>query len=164
MNFSRRFGSSSRLDPSHIRLPLIALIDVILFILVYFIFAGTIDAEEAELDTAIRTERRAAPSAADLDVQFIFVEMEAGRPQFRVGARRLTTRDELSAVLRELPTGAGAVLRVSDDVPIAAAAAAAQACKDAGFVKVSWVPTSGVPESERGSGPAVDLEEGAAER
>lgn len=139
MNFHAA-GAKGRLEPSSIRLPLIALIDVILFLLMYFIFSGSLDAEEAELATAIRTERRSSLAAKDLDVQYVYVTMNQAQPEFRVGSRRAATRQELALILGELPNSEGAVLRVADDVPVSAAAAAAQACKDAGFVKVSYLP------------------------
>ena len=41
------------LEPSEMRLPLIALIDVILFLLMYFLLAGSLEAEERELPTAL---------------------------------------------------------------------------------------------------------------
>lgn len=143
MNFAHQ--GKRRLDPAEIRLPLIALIDVILFLLMYFIFAGSLEAMEAELATAIRTERRSTLAAKDLDIQYIDVVMEggtggAGRPEFRIGSHRLYSREELVNILKDLPNSEGAVLRVDDDVPVAAAAAAAQACKDTGFTKVSYLP------------------------
>ncbi len=132
--------SSVRLDPASIRLPLIALIDVILFILLYFMLAGTLAAEEADLATALRTESAVGARAADLLPQTILVESVDGVARFRLGERVLPDRDALTEVLRQLPREMGVVVKVNGDVPVAAAAAAVQACKDAGFVKVSYVP------------------------
>ncbi len=139
MNFGA-LGKANRLDPSTIRLPLIALIDVILFLLMYFIFAGSLDAQEAELATAIKTERRSTAAFKDLDVQHIYISQTDGKVEFRLGSRVVGTRDELVAILAELPNSEGAVLHVKDDVPVEAAVAAAQACKDTGFTKVSYLP------------------------
>ena len=141
MNF-RRQEPRSRIDPSGLRLPLIALIDVILFLLMYFMFAGSLDAEEAELGTAIRAEQRAGRGLPEAETRVIEVVMSAGnRPEFRIGARRAQSRAELTAILKEFPSGANAVVKVSNAVPVAAAAAAVQACKDAGFANVSYLPT-----------------------
>ena len=64
------------LQLSEMRLPLIAFIDVILFILMYFLLAGTIDAEAiergdthraGEVTVAAATERAAAIGKVELD-------------------------------------------------------------------------------------------------
>lgn len=149
MNFRRR-ASGSRLDPSGLRLPLIALIDVILFLLMYFMLAGSLDSEEAELPTAIRAEQRAGRGTPETGAPIIDVSTVNGRTEFRVGAHRLGTREELTDVLRQLPTLAGAIIRVSDSSTVAAAAAAAQACADAGFEKISYLPGA-----QRGTGQTV---------
>ncbi len=70
----------------------------------------------------------------------IDVALAGGRVEFRVGSHRLATRDELAAVLRQLPTLSGAIIRVSAAATVGAAAAAAQACADAGFQKISYLP------------------------
>ncbi|MBL8746232.1 MAG: hypothetical protein JNK58_07755 [Phycisphaerae bacterium] len=139
MNF-RSPKAGSRLDPSGLRLPLIALIDVILFLLMYFMFAGSLDADEAELRTAIRAEQRAGRGTPEAGAPIIDVSTVNGRPLFRVGAHRLNTRDELTAVLTQLPNLSGAIIRVSNGATVGTAAAAAQACTDAGFDKISYLP------------------------
>lgn len=139
MNF-RSPKAASRLDPSGLRLPLIALIDVILFLLMYFMFAGSLDADEAELRTAIRAEQRAGRGTPETGAPIIDVATINGRVTFRVGAHVLNTRDELTAVLKQLPTLSGAIIRIADNTTVGAAAAAAQACSDAGFEKISYLP------------------------
>ncbi len=131
----------SRIDPASLRLPLIALIDVILFILLYFMLAGTLAAEEADLATALRTEKGKPAAASDLIPQSLVVESVGGTPQFRLGERAVTDRASLVAMLSQLRKEMGVVIRVHGDVPVASAAMAVQACKDAGFTKVSYVPT-----------------------
>ena len=69
------------------------------------------------------------------------VKLDGGKPTFRLGQRVLTDRVGLREVLDQLPKGGGVVVRVAGDVPVEAAATAIQACKDAGFVKVSYVPS-----------------------
>ena len=51
MRLTRR--ESSRVEMEKIRLPLVAMIDVILFLLFYFIVAGNLAAEEATLSTTL---------------------------------------------------------------------------------------------------------------
>ncbi|MCC6661190.1 MAG: biopolymer transporter ExbD [Phycisphaerales bacterium] len=135
-----RLSRPKRLDPASIRLPLIALIDVILFILLYFMLAGTLANEEADLATALHAEKAQAAAAADLLPQTVNVEAVGGVVQYRMGERVLPDRAALTAVLRQLPHEMGVVIKVRGDVPVAAAAAAVQASKDAGFTKVSYVP------------------------
>ena len=48
----------------------------------------------------------------------------------------------LAAVLRQLPKEGGVFLRVDGGVTAEAVAAGLQACKDAGFTKISYVPGS----------------------
>lgn len=128
-----------RLDPAAIRLPLIALIDVILFILLYFMLAGTLAPPEADLATALRAEKSADARAADLLPQTVLVDAPEGTVRFRLGGRSFADRESLTVVLKELPKEPGVVIKVSGEAPVAAAAAAVQACKDAGFTRVSYV-------------------------
>src|SRR5688572_1114104 len=93
--------SGSRLDPASIRLPLIALIGVILFLLVYVMMAGTLAAEdESQLATSLKTERGGGKQALDLQPQVIFVEMAGGKAQFRMGERTLSDRAALLGLLK----------------------------------------------------------------
>jgi biopolymer transport protein ExbD len=135
-----RLSRPRRLDPASIRLPLIALIDVILFILLYFMLAGTLAAEEADLATALRAEKSQSAAAADLLPQTVNVEAVAGVVQFRLGERVLADRAQLTAVLKQLPHEMGVVIKGHGEPPVSAVAAAVQASKDAGFTKVSYVP------------------------
>lgn len=148
MNFHEP-ASRGRLDPAEIRLPLIALIDIILFLLMYFILAGSLQAEEAQLGTALAaqssTGRGSDVPPAVIDVR----RVEGGRGvEFRLGARVFATRGELSEALSELPMGQTIMLRVDDEASVSAVAAAAQAAKDAGFTNVLYL----APTGSRGSG------------
>lgn len=137
MKFLRR--EDRRFYPEKVRLPLVALIDVVFFLLIYFVTAGTLAGEEAQLPSALRTESQGRGS--DLSPQVLFVEPGApGRARFRIGERTMDTREALTAVLRQLPRENGVIVRVSSGVTVEAAAAALQATRDAGFQKVSYVP------------------------
>lgn len=135
-----RLARPRGLDPASIRLPLIALIDVILFILLYFMMAGTLSAEEADLATALRAEKAQAAAAADLLPQTVTVESVGGVVQYRLGERVFANREQLTAVLKQLPREMGVVIKGHGEPPVSAVAAAVQASKDAGFTKVSYVP------------------------
>src|SRR5689334_21963474 len=69
-----KFKLNNSRDPSKYRLPLIALIDVVLFLLLYFMVAGTLAPEEAELSAALRSEKGAGGKALDLQPQVIAVQ------------------------------------------------------------------------------------------
>jgi biopolymer transport protein ExbD len=132
--------SSSRAHKPLPRLSIIPIIDVMMVLLLYFLMAGSMAADEAALPSALKTERgKSAPG--DLQAQVLSVE-PAGPSGvvYRLGQRELRTRDELRVLLRMLPRDAGIAVRVSGRVPVSAAAGAIQECRDAGFVKVSYVP------------------------
>src|SRR5262245_56848197 len=126
-------------------LPLVALLDVIFFMLLYFMAAGTLAAPDAELQSAIATDRKGAGQGSDLQSQILYVEAgpssggEPGATRYRLADRVMKDKAETRKVLERLPKEPGFVVKVADDVPVAAAASALQACRDAGFVRVSYV-------------------------
>lgn len=121
------------------RLPLAAFIDVTLFLLLYFILASDFSKQESWLDSTIASDKRGG-SAADLQPQVITVGVEKGQPTFRMGDRLMTDRAALESVLRLLPKQNGVFIKVPGDVPVWVPTMAIQAARDAGFVKVSYVP------------------------
>lgn len=132
---------SRRFQLEQARLPLVALIDVVLFLLIYFVMAGNLAAEESALASALRTDRPGPSGAADLVPVILTVEAgDAGSARFRLGQRLVTTQEDLKAALDKLPKQQGVVVRVRPDVTVSAAAIALQAATDAGFDKVSYVP------------------------
>jgi biopolymer transport protein ExbD len=148
MNLAR----SKRTDLEIPRLPLVALIDVVFFLLLYFIMAGNLAPIEPNLETALRTDKRSGSSSNNLIPQIVNVDADqAGRWVYRLGERTLTDKDSLAEVLKSLSKQGGVVVRVSGDAPVHAAAGAIQACKDAGFMKISYVPR-GVSAGESGGG------------
>lgn len=135
MNFKRRKDTGTDV----IRLPLAALIDVVFFLLLYFIMAGTLTAAEGELPMTLSTGKRAAGSGSDYSTQVLFVQLEGGKPRFRLGTRVIGTQEELTEVLSKLPKEPGIVVRAQDEAPVQWTAAALQAARDAGFTRVSYV-------------------------
>jgi len=130
-------------EPARHRLPLIALIDVVLFLLLYFIIAGTLALPESELSSALKSDKAGGGKGADLTPQVLFVEPgTSGAPIFRLGQRLLADRASLTAVIKELPKEGGIFVKVSGAVPVEAGASALQACKDAGFVRITYVPSN----------------------
>lgn len=128
------------LQLSEMRLPLIAFIDVILFILMYFLLAGSIDAEERELAAAIGSGSPVAGDSGGFTPQVLTVALEGGAEVARIGTRSARGRDAIAEMLRGLPKEPGIVLRAADDVSVAGVAAAMQACRDAGFERIAYQP------------------------
>ena len=138
MNFARQ--QSRRLDPASMRLPLIALIDVVLFLLFYFIVAGNLAAEEGELASTLKTSSGGNTGGnALLQAPLIEVKSQNGRPRFLLGARALETQEALGSVLVQLPKDPGVLIKADPDAPVEFTAAAMQAASDAGFTKVTFV-------------------------
>ena len=140
MKFLRR--EDTRFAPERVRLPLIALIDVVFFLLIYFVIAGTLAGEESQLAAALRADKQGPGKGSDLAPQILFVEPAAmaGKARFRLGERVMEDRASLAAVLRQLPKDNGVIVRVASGVTVDAAATALQATHDAGFQRVSYVP------------------------
>jgi biopolymer transport protein ExbD len=85
------------------------------------------------------------PLIAFIDVilftpQVLVVALEGGAEVARIGARSARGREAIAEMLRGLPKEPGVVIRVADDVSVAGAAAAMQACRDAGFERVAYQP------------------------
>lgn len=121
------------------RLPLIALIDVVMFLLFYFIMAGTIAATEGELPASLSTEKRGAGKGSDFSSQVLMIELFEGRVRYRIGSRALADQAEMTAVLKGLPKEPGIIIKAADEVAVEHAASAMQASRDAGFERVSYV-------------------------
>jgi len=140
MKFTRTEERRFAIDK--VRLPLIALIDVVLFLLLYFMIAGTSTGEESQLSSALKTDKRGSGRGSDLQSQVLYVEGAGDQTRFRVGERIMADKAALAPILRQLPKENGIRIRVAPEAKVAAAAAALQACRDAGFDKVSYVPGS----------------------
>ena len=137
------------LQLSEMRLPLIAFIDVILFILMYFLLAGSIDAEERELAAAIGSGSPVTGDSGGFTPQVLALALEGGAEVARIGTRSARGRVAIAEMLRGLPKEPGIVLRASDDVSVAGVAAAMQACQDAGFERVAYQPGRAAAASGR---------------
>lgn len=133
MKLTRREDTRFELDK--VRLPLVALIDVVLFLLMYFVIAGTLAAEESQLAASLKTDAKGTRAS---DLQPLVLNVEASGA-FRVGERIVGDQVGLATLLKQLPKEQGVVVRVNDAATVETAAAALQAAHDAGFDKVSYV-------------------------
>jgi len=135
-----RRRKEKRLDPAQLRLPLIALIDVVLFLLMYFMVAGTMGGEQRELTAAIGVERAGAGgNRSALLPTILRIEREGGKLGYKLGQRVLRDVPGLATLLKSLPKEGGVIIKAGPGVSVGDVAAALQACKDAEFVKISFV-------------------------
>lgn len=139
MNFSHHRQMSNQ-DRGH--LPLTSMIDVVFLLLIFFLVTASSTPNESDLASALQSEQAGGGRAADLQPQIVSVLLQDGSPIYRLGARIMTTKQELTTVLRQLPKEGGVFVKVSGAAPIRSMTAALQACKDAGFTKVTYVPTN----------------------
>lgn len=121
-------------------LALTSMIDVIFLLLIYFIVSSTYTPPEAELTPAIRTERDSAGRAAEFTPQVVDVLPGRDGAVFRVGARTVADARSLAGLLSGLPRDPGVIVRGDNEAPTEGVFAALQACRDAGFEKVTYVP------------------------
>jgi hypothetical protein len=93
------------------------------------------------LDAGITKEENKAEQASDLSPIVVEIAKTPGGFVFQVGGRQLASREELTTVLKQLENKLnGAYVRAADEAPFLMAAAAIQACKDAGFLKTIYAP------------------------
>lgn len=134
-------GKRTPIDAEHGVLPMTSMIDVVFLLLIFFMVTASFSADEDKLSAAIGAEGAGAASA--LQPQVVRVRDIDGVTVFEIGSHRLRTVRSLENVLSALPKEQGVVFRVSDGVPIQDAASALQAAHNAGFIKRSYVPSSG---------------------
>ena len=124
-----------------IELSMTSMIDVVFLLLIFFMVTSSF--VKPEKHHQINPGANSVSAAAS-DLEPALVEVLAGDAGFvfKVGTREITDQDELTNVLRaSFPNKLdGAYVRVSDDAPVRMAQIAIQACKDAGFDVVTYVP------------------------
>lgn len=121
------------------RLQLTSMIDVIFLLLIFFMVTTTFSQPEAHLTPGLQ-QQRASGRASDFEPQIVDVLRENGVDVFRLGSRTFSAKAPLTEALRDLPKAPGVFVRVANNTDVGAAAAALQACRDAGFDRVSYVP------------------------
>lgn len=137
MRFSNTRSSSKR---SMLRLQLTSMIDVIFLLLIFFMTTTTLSSPESRLSTGLQTERDDSARAADFQPQIVEARLVDGAPAFVLGQRVFRDQQSLRTTLEELPKEAGVFVRVFGDVRVEWVASALQACEDAGFARVNYVP------------------------
>lgn len=137
MNFS---VPSSMKQRRRLLMEMTPMIDVVFLLLVFFLVSTTQEPPESQLSPALQAERSESGAAMDYELQLVDIAVIDGVPGFRLGEQVFRSRDGLREVLRLLPKEQGIFVRGSDQVEAHWAASALQACEDAGFRRVTYVP------------------------
>ncbi|MEO8493811.1 MAG: biopolymer transporter ExbD [Planctomycetota bacterium] len=124
-----------------VTLAMTSMIDVVFLLLIFFMTTAAFVKTERDLDSTIKVNEKSAAQASDLEPAIVEIVPGGSGFVYRIGSRELTSAGELTNVLRAFPNKLdGAFVRVSNGAPFRMAAAAIQACKDADFTAVSYVP------------------------
>lgn len=124
--------------------PLTPLVDVVFLLLIYFLLTTTNAIPESALSPALQAITVSGGTPSDLEPQVIEIErLPSGETVYRIGSRSVSTHEALLEILRVLPKEAGVFVRATPEVRVDALAAALQACNDAGFTGVTYVPGAG---------------------
>ncbi|MCA9268182.1 MAG: biopolymer transporter ExbD [Planctomycetales bacterium] len=126
-----------------VELQMTSMIDVVFLLLIFFMVTASFVKTERNLDSAIKVNKQAASQASShLEPAIVDVSRGASGFVYRIGGRETASQQELENILRQFDNKLdGAFVKVSDNAPFSMAAAAVQACKSAGFVSVSYVPS-----------------------
>lgn len=124
-----------------IELAMTSMIDMTFLLLIFFMTTGGFMTVERNLDPAIKDRPSGPVTGSDLEPAIVEVVRSGAGYVYRVGSREMTSDAELTALLTQFPNKLdGAFVRVSDRAPFQMAAAAIQACKNARFQAVAYVP------------------------
>lgn len=125
-----------------VELQMTSMIDVVFLLLIFFMTTSSFVRSERELDPAVKVQSTSSGSSQNtLEPAIVEIVAVGSDFQYQLGGRQLATAAELTQVLRQLDNKLdGAFVRVPDEAPFSMAAAAIQACKDAKFAAVSYIP------------------------
>jgi biopolymer transport protein ExbD len=137
---SRRLVRGNRFE-----LAMTSMIDVIFLLLIFFMLNVHFRLAERNLESGLQTRStQAAPTHLE-PVVVEFAPGAAGEYVYKLGAREVASADELTRVLRSLGPADQAFVKVPDQAPFAMVAAAIQACSDAGYLAIAYVPDTPGP-------------------
>ncbi|MBL8875160.1 MAG: biopolymer transporter ExbD [Phycisphaerae bacterium] len=138
MNFRK---SRSRGIVAIPRLALVAFIDIVLFLLLYLMLAGSLAPAESRISAGLEKPAAAGGNAPDLPPVSLKVIRAGETVVFRIGQRSLASVEAVRLALSESPKQGGVIVRSDASALVGDIAAAMQAAKDAGFDRVSYAPT-----------------------
>lgn len=128
-----------------------SMIDVVFLLLIFFMTTASFVKTEQHLHTTIENQDKSATrQLAKHDRAIIKIERnDAGVFVYKLGGNEFETVEGLAERLktpglftREQKIEEGAFIHVDDEAIVDMAAGAIQACKDAGFQGVTYVPSS----------------------
>ncbi len=122
-----------------------SMIDVVFLLLIFFIVTSSFVKTERQLEPTIKVKKKSvAQAAADMEPAIVELVRSGNRFVYKIGSLEMTSDEELTKVLERFDNKSdGAFVRVADGAPFHMVAAAIQACKDAKFMTVSYVPVPG---------------------
>lgn len=123
------------------RLALVAFIDIVLFLLLYLMLAGSLAPAESRISAGLEKAAAAGGKAPDLPPVSLRVLRSGETVVFRIGQRDVPSFDAVVLALSESPKQGGIIVRSDANALVGDVAAAMQAAKDAGFERVSYAPT-----------------------
>lgn len=125
-----------------IELSMTSMIDVVFLLLIFFMVTTVFVDPERNLASGIQVQNKSASSPSDLEPAIIEIVDRGGVFVYKLGSREFSAGEEekLVQLLGAFDKADGAFVRVSDGAPFGMSAAAIQACKDAKFTSVSYVP------------------------
>lgn len=140
-----KLSSQKHVRKRQITLDMTSMIDVVFLLLIFFIVTASFTKTERNLAAVTRVEQQSVQSTpTDLEPAVIVLAETENGWVYRLGTNDLATAEQLREVLEQFPNKAdGAFVRAPDAAPYAMAAAAIQACKNANFPGVSYLPMSG---------------------
>ena len=125
-----------------------SMIDVVFLLLIFFLVTTTFVKAERQLRPAIQVQEQTQESSQQgfLEPAVVHVKRNSDRNFFKLGGREMTTYDELLEVLLVFENKEdGSFVVVDDQASFEMTAAALQACREAGFTSVSYVPANESP-------------------
>ena len=127
---------------SRLELSTTSMIDVVFLLLIFFLVTTTFLTPERQLKPNIpMVKETAASSDDDIEPAHVDIVRQNGIPVWQIGATVTTDLKIIRQILDQYPDkSGGAFVRLSDNCPFGMAAAAINACKQAGFTNVSFVP------------------------
>ena len=130
--------------PVNLELTMTSLIDVVFLLLIFFLVTTTFTKPEMQLLPNIKVDDETAASESPMQIESVYVLPGSdGKGAYKIGSVITTDIDELEKIL----TGAsdeskldGVMVYVNPEAPFGKAVEAFNACRQSGFLIVSYVP------------------------
>lgn len=118
-----------------------SMIDVTFLLLIYFIVTTVFTPPEDQLTPALKVEQGSAVKDSDLEPQIVNVTTRDSQEVYEIGDQAIVDRRQLAIILKRLPNEPGVIVKVDNNVTVGFAIAAVQEARNAGFKRVTYVPS-----------------------